>query len=265
MLWPADRVTAGDWTPVQWFNPKLALAALEIGKIKNLRTTGNIHHWKISGSDFRATFKHELNDEGDCFATIKEDVMQTIMAIPESIAIPKKGKEKRAQKAHRAADHALLACRFRTTSTRVAAVYSETPAVGGAYNPIGVKDKELSKEYIAFLNSSFGIIQLLNRRNKTLTYIHFEVGQAKTLLLPDPNKTNLSPLLDVFEEVKNSNFERLEKCNLDPIRQILDHAVAKVLDFDPTITDQWREWLSQEPTITNKPYSGDTKNMKVSA
>ena len=253
-LWTAEKMRAGDWTPVQWFNPKLSKVATDINNYTKLYTTGDIHHWKIKNATFYTTFDFYAEDNGNCFCSINEIDMQTISATPGFVATPKEGKEKRANQAHKEADHILSATRFRTTSSRITTIYSEKPAImGGAFSPIGVGNKETAKAYTAFLNSSFGIIQLLNRRNKTLTYIAFEGGQMKTLMLPDPNKADFAPLLAAFEQVKDTPLERLANCATDPARKILDHAAAQSIGIDPAITDQWREWLSGEPTITNKP------------
>ena len=117
-----------------------------------------------------------------------------------------------------------------------------------------VNTPEQEKAFAAFLNSSFGVIQMLHRRTKNLTYPSYEARHLKTLLLPDPTKADLAPLLAAFEQVKDTPLERLAMCAQDPSRKILDHAAAKSIGVDPAITDQWRKWLSLEPTITNKPY-----------
>ena len=255
-LWPAEKVQAGDWSPVQWFDKKLAGAADQISSISALRTTGDLYHWKIKNiPDFYLNFDYERSSEGNAFCTINETIIQTLQPQADTLATPKAGQEVRAAKVMKEADHILVAQHIRTTSTRIVALYSEQPAIGGAYRAVGIYDKELAKAYVSYLNSSFGILQLLNRRNKTLTYPQYENDAMRSLLLPDPNKANLTPLLDAFEQVKNTPLQRLALCAEDPARKILDHAAAKSIGADPAVTDQWRAWLSQEPTITNKPYT----------
>ena len=75
----------------------------------------------------------------------------------------------------------------------------------------------------------------------------------KTLRLPDPSRADFAPLLHAFEEVKNTPLKRLAECATDPSRKTLDHAAARAIGMQPRETDQWREWLAAEPTITNKP------------
>jgi len=109
------------------------------------------------------------------------------------------------------------------------------------------------KAFTAFMNSSFGAIQMLNRRNKKLTYPSYKIDQLETMHLPDPAQADLQPLIEAFEATKNTPLQRLSQCDTDPVRRTLDHAAAKTLGIDPALTGQWRKWLSQEPTITGKP------------
>jgi len=251
-FWDAAKVRAGDWTPVQWFNPALAKLAGEIANYDKLIGAEN-YSFEPHDRRVRDAFIHERNDNGNIFCTIAEDVMQTIVAVPETEATPKPRKEKYAAHLWRKADHVLVASRFRTTSTRLLAVYSETAALGSAFRPVGVQDKQTAKAFAAFLNSSFGAVQLLNRRTKILTYPQFETGHMKSLSLPDPARADFAPLLKAFNAVKNKHLKRLAECTTDPARKILDHAAARAIGIDPAQTDQWREWLAAEPTITNKP------------
>ena len=254
-LWSADKMRAGNWSPVQWFNPRLVTVAEEINALPKLILADHICSANYIGQAFRSDFDYTPNEGNNrnSFCTIAEDVMQTINSHPETQATPKTGKEHKAVNAWQKATRFLITSRFSTTSSRLLAIYSEKPALGSAYFAMAVKTSEQEKAFAVFLNSSFGIIQMLNRRTKKLTYPSYEVGHLQTLMLPDPNKVDLAPLLAAFEKIKDTPLERLAKCAQDPARKILDHAAAESIGIDPATTDQWREWLSQEPTITNKP------------
>lgn len=249
--WSPDKVKAGNWSPVQWMNPQLAHAADEMNSIPNTIESGQRYPWRPVGRVIREIFDYQPSDDGDMFFTIAEKLMQTMQAKPESKGTPKKGKQDQADRTWEQADHVLVPTRLSTTSSRLLAIYSEQPALGSAYCPIGVYDKNIAKGYVAFMNSSFGIIQMLNRRTKKLTYPSYEAGHMKTLRLPDPN-ADLSPLVDAFEKVKDTPLLRLAECHTDPARKILDHAAAEVIGIPTETTDQWRQWLAREPTITNK-------------
>jgi len=203
---------------------------------------------------FRLNFDYVVGGGDDAFCTISHDIMQTIQAKPESKATPKPGKERKAETLWRGkASRLLITSRFRTTSSRLLAIHSEKPALGSGYVAATVETPEQEKAFAVFLNSSFGIIQMLHRRTKTLDYPSYEARHLKTLMLPNPTKADLAPLLDAFEQVKNIPLQRLSQCAQDSARKILDHATARTLGVDPALTDQWREWLSREPTITNNP------------
>ena len=253
-LWQADKMCAGDWTPVQWFNSNLVTVAEEFNSLPSLAASDQTCVWDFRQRGLPIFFDKTPSKNGNAFCTINQDVMQTINAKPETKATPRVGYERQAANLWSKASTVLVACRFSTTSSRLTAVSCEKPAFGEAFVPMGVKNTEQGKAFVAFLNSSFGIIQMLNRRTKKLTYPRYKRQHLKTLMLPDPNKANLTPLLDAFEQVKDTPLERLAKCDEDPARKILDHAAAKSIGIDPETTDQWRKWLSQEPTITNKPY-----------
>ena len=254
-LWPAKQMQAGDWTPVQWFNPKLARAAAEFDTLPKLIVANKVWGSKYLPRAFRSDFDYEnvTHGEFNAFCTISENVMQTMQAVPETEArLTEKAKDK-ADKILSKAANLLLAERFSTTSSSLLAIYSEKPALGSAWCAIKLKDGELARAFVAFLNSSFGVIQLLNRRTKKLTYPQYEVGHLDTLLLPDPSSADLSPLLAAFEELKDTPLRRLADCAIDPSRRLLDHAAARSIGIAPARTDAWRTWLSQEPTITNQP------------
>jgi len=249
---------------VQWFNPNLAHAADEINALPNLVAFGSVCEISHTDVSFSTNYDYgkvkdknnpylAVNGGGNAFCSIDEKMMQTIAAIPQWKAEPKKGKEAQAKTAWQKASRFLIAAHFSTTSTRLMAVHSETLAMGSMYMSVVVDTPEQEKAFAAFLNSSFGVIQMLNRRSKKLTYPRYEAAHLKTLMLPDPATADLAPLLEAFEAVKDTPLQRLSMCADDAARKTLDHAAARALGIDPATTDQWREWLSFEPTITGKP------------
>ena len=266
ILWSADRMRAGDWSPCQWLTPSLPDAVLRIENLPNLLVSGDHYKWSPDGQGVRGNFRWDNDvkihkdmpraEDGNLFRSIDIDIMRTMNAKPETKAVPREGKERAAANHLAKADHVLVATRFSTTSTLLTAVYSERKALGSAFRPIGVFDKRLAKAYTAFLNSSFGVLQLLNRRSKKLSYPAFEAGHLKTLRLPDPAKVDIDAIVRVFEQHKNTPLERLRDCVTDKVRIALDHAIADALGVDRHLTAQWRAWLAKEPSITGKLYEG---------
>ena len=48
-LWPAEKVRAGNWTPVQWMSPQLAKVADEIATISDKLESGARYAWRPPG------------------------------------------------------------------------------------------------------------------------------------------------------------------------------------------------------------------------
>ena len=261
ILWSADRMRAGDWSPCQWLTPSLPDAVLHIENLPNLLVSGDHYKWSPEGRKIRGNFEWDKDSPpakgGNVFRTINMDIIKTMNSQPETKAMPKKGKELVTERIWQDADHVLVVERFRPTTTLLTAVYSERKALGSAFRPIGVFDKHLAKAYTAFLNSSFGVLQLLNRRTGNLYYPAFEGGHLKTLRLPDPAKVDIDAIVRVFEQHKDTPLERLRDCVTDKVRIALDHAIADALGVDRQLTAQWRAWLAKEPTITGKLYEGN--------
>ena len=178
-LWTADKIRAGDWTPMQWLNPNLATVAEQINALPLLVMYDKIYVWNYRHQGMHDFFDKTLSDDGNAFCTINKDVMQTINAMPETKATPKTGYENQAANLMNKASSILVARRFRTTTSRLMAVSCEKLAFGDAFVPLGIKNTKQGKAFAAFLNSSFGVIQMLNRRTKTLTYPSYEVGHIK--------------------------------------------------------------------------------------
>ena len=260
-VWSAEKMREGDWSPVQWFNSSLTLVVGEINRLPNLVNAKSVCPVTYVGQAFRGNFKYQVKKaargKANTFCTIAEDIMQTMRAEPETEATFKDENREDGDEIWKKASRFLIAVRFSTTSSRLLAIYSETPSFGSAWYALAVANRKQAKAFVAFINSSFGVIQMLNRRTKKLTYPQYEVGHLNTLMLPDPTKANLTPLLAAFEKVKDTPLEKLANCATDPSRKILDHAAAKAIGVDPKLTNQWRKWLSQEPTITNKPHPNE--------
>jgi len=259
---PADRVQAGDWSPVQWYAPEIVEEISFINHLDGLVLSGEKYDWKPGDRECRdfeyKPNKANSNGETNLYQSISEKQHRSLASLPDTWAIPKSDPKlkKKAEKTMSRGGHVLVATRLRTTNARVSAIYSDRPAVGSAFRPIdsaSVIPVDRAKAYVVFLNSTFGILQVLNRRTGTLTYPKYEVEQLKTLLLPAEPTSALRPLIELFDKVRDQELQRLAQADKDPLRHQLDHAVAALLGVDPAKTDRWRELLAAEPTISNKP------------
>ena len=258
ILWPVEKMQAGNWTPVQWYSPELVAAIESIESLKDLEISSKNYNWSPGGQEFRGNFIYKpkeanVHRQKNSYCSIAEDCHQSMASPPETWAVARSGKEQMAERLIQKGGHILVPSRVSTTSARMFAVYSEAPAIGSAFRPIDTAAKippHTAKAYTVFLNSTFGILQFLNRRARKLTYPTFETGHLETLLLPTGK--DLDSLTSLFDAVGKHELLRLSEAHQDPIRRALDHAVAQLLGVDPTETDRWRELLAKEPTISNK-------------
>ena len=159
----------------------------------------------------------------------------------------------------------LIANHIYTARVRTAAIYLDSPALGGTWTPAIPKPNITApiaamKAWCAFLNSTCGNLLLLNARAKKLTYSTYKPAQLSALPLPNPMVADVSNLARVYEEAKSLELQPWSLMNEDSVRQHLDDAVAKYLGLNSTVVADWRERLVREPTISNKPATTDLED-----
>lgn len=109
------------------------------------------------------------------------------------------------------------------------------------------------RAWCAWLNSTPGVLAYLHRRARKLTYGRYRPAQIHTLPLPDPAKADLAPLASAYERLQDHALEPWPRMNQCPVRAELDRAAAELLRIDPATLADWRERISSEPTVSNKP------------
>ena len=208
-----------------------------------------------SGRAIRGTFKEATNSKcteyGSAFYSISTRLHQKIKADPEQRIIPQDGKKSAADKYMKQKSHLLICSALDTHAGRITAVYSESPAFGSSWVPIQVELKDQAKALAAYLNSTIGILNFLNRRSKKLTFAKFSIAHQAEFLIPDLTGINPEPLLEAFEKIKHIVLLPFCKIPNDPARQILDRAAAKILDIPYSEIQEWGRILAAEPTICN--------------
>lgn len=262
-MWPADKVQAGDWSPVQWYSPEIVEAISFINDLDGLAVSGERYSWNPGDVECRTHFTYKANEpsskgETNLYQSVDITQHSRIASPPDTWATPKPDAKlkKRAEKLMSLGGHVLVSSRISTTSASLIAVYSDKPAIGSGFRPIDSASAipaDRAKAYAVFMNSTFGALQILNRRTRKMTYPRHETGHLKTLLLPSAPTAALHPLIELFDKVRDQELQRLAQADKDPLRRQLDHAVAALLGVDPAKTDRWRELLAAEPTISNKP------------
>ena len=152
------------------------------------------------------------------------------------------------------ASRLLIVNRLRTDTVRVSACYAPQPLLGSAWIPVSPTSPNPAFEHAlcAWWNSTPGILTLLHCRAKSLDYPRFALGSLRALLIPNPNRVNITPLADAFTATRAEVLRPWPQMHDCPNRAILDQAAAQVLRIDGCIIADWRERIAREPTVLGK-------------
>ena len=258
--WPSERVRAGDWTPVQWYDGMLADAVRGLEKASSLEPLGLRHHIGPMGRAAQNSWRRCGSDEAEAddravriFDTISAKVRGTLAGDPEQWVIPGGGKRVHLwQKILGQGSTLLVAERYNTVSGRLTALYSEAPTFGFGWRPVATSSREVSKAICLWLNSTPGRMLLLNRRAKMLTYPQWSTAHWKEVSVPKNEPPAYTHLAEAFDTIARRDLKTLQFANSDDTRIRIDEAVASALGFDPEVLAHWRRRLAAEPTITNR-------------
>ena len=253
--WPAELVSAGDWTPVQWCNDTIADAVHELETSSMLEKIGSRYTVGPAGQRIHDAYeKCEQNDASAVmiFDSISSVFRRTIHATPESWHRPKQRKVQLAKRYWEQRSVLLVAQRHDTVSGRLTALYSDSATVGKGWIPISVYDKDTAKALAVWLNSTPVRMMLLNRRGKKLTYPKWSLSHLEEIRIPKKSNSGWDILSKTYDETCDVELLPLKDGVEDSTRIIIDKAAAVVLGINPKIIAGWRERLALEPTINNR-------------
>ena len=132
-FWPAERVQAGDWTPVQWYDGSLAEAVRQIEDSPGLEPLAERHAVGPAAQRIRDAFRQcdpSATGAVPGFHTVSSQVCRTIRGQHDVWYEPKTGKASLAARYLPQRGHLLLPMRFRTTNGRLTALWTPTPSFG---------------------------------------------------------------------------------------------------------------------------------------
>ena len=253
-LWPADRVMAGDWAPVQWFDGRLAEIAHSINHARNLEPVGLRHDIGPAGQRISDAYLKCQSDDPDAipvFWSVSTKLHQTMKSRPDHWARPKHDKAGLARKYWSRRSHILLAQRHDTVSGRLTAIWSYTSSVGSGWTPLS-SEEEQGKALAAWWNSTPVRIMLLNRRSRKLTYPKWSLAQLRDVRIPKPDSPAWDPLTQAWEEACDIEMLPLALGPECKARRIIDRSAALALEVDEEEVADWRRLLAAEPTISNR-------------
>ena len=255
-LWPSERVQIGDWTPVQWFDGTLAEAVVGLERNPLLEPAGV--RYDIGPAGQRIQDAYEVCDEGTPralpgFHSVGGTLRRTMLGEPDVWYIPRAKKEGLAARYRERRSHLLVPMRLNTVSGRLTGLWTEQPSFGW-WVPVAVEDEDRAKALTVWWNTTPVRLLLLNRRGMTLTYPTWQLAHLREIRIPTPDNGAWNALRDTFDQVCHMELLPMGQAQECAARQIIDTAATEALNLDPAILAEWRERLSSEPTITNRPF-----------
>ncbi len=251
--WPADRVQAGDWTPVQWFDGGLAATIRGIEESPLLEPVGLRHAVGPAGQRIQEAYvRGERSDLGALpgFHSVSSKLRRAVLAEPDVWYRPRPGKEGLAKRYAAQRSRLLVAMRMNTVTGRLNGLWTPQPAFGW-WVPLATDDDRKAKALAAWWNSTPARLLLLNRRATTLTYPTWQLQHLREVRIPKPENLGWHTLTEAWEQVRDLDLLPMrdgEKC---PARHVIDAAAATALGLSRDEIADWRRRLAVEPTITN--------------
>ena len=265
--WPRERVTAGDWTPAQYYDAELAEVVLSVRCNSGLKSAARLARIGPASRRVQDAFVNPTNivtngGGGTTYSVIwshRTGVRQRMLADPEFRTQPKSDKLRYATRTlWPMASQLLIAQRIDTTNVKTPAIFASEPCLGGAWTPVSPLNHaestiDIQKSWCAYLNSICGTLFLLNIRARKLTYPQYSLDLLRSIPLPDPSLCDLTPLVRAFDDLCESELLPWAQMDVDPVRHKIDAAVAEVLDLNLAEMADWRRRIVNEPTVSNRP------------
>lgn len=254
--WPRGRMLAGDWTPVQWYDPSLAETARAIEASSRLERLGERHAIGPSGQGIHGAYTHHHEDMGHMtgavrgFHSISADLRQTLRAEPEAWYVPKPEKASAAAGYAEQRSRLLVPMRFDTISGRLTGIWASEASFGW-WIPVAITSEQQGQALVAWFNSTPVRLMLLNRRARKLTYPVWQVAHWGEVRIPKPGNPAWDELAAAYREVCETEVQPMRDPDC-PVRVTIDRAAAIALDMDPTQLAEWRRLIAAEPTVSGR-------------
>lgn len=137
---------------------------------------------------------------------------------------------------------------------RVAACHASEPLLVSSWTPVTLKspDPAYERALCAWRNSTLGTITLPNRRAKALDCTRFALASLRALLVPDPERVDIRPLVGAFGATSAESMEPRPRLNACPTRATIDEAAAQSLRISGSTIKDWRERIARERLVSGK-------------
>ena len=256
--WPWPRMREGDWSAAQFYDGALANAVHDLAALAGtvLAPAGELCHIEPGGQRIRDAFLRESAPDAPWTVPILWDhpteIQTTMNAEADVFGAPKPGRIDYAKHLQRKASRLLVVNRLRTNTVRVSACYAPQPLLGSSWIPVRPISPNPAFEHAlcVWWNSTPGILTLLHCRAKALDYPRFALDSLRALLIPNPNRVNITPLADAFTTTRAKPLRPWPQMHDCSHRAIIDQAAAQVLQVDGRTIADWRKRIAHEPTVS---------------
>ena len=266
----AEHMAAGDWLPMLFYNGDLTDAArsLRNGCDGRLRPLGEMASLAPGGRSVRAAFRRvRVRQSPDMRALWEHKTSErtTMAATPDSAIAPKVGEESAAAARWAHASRLLIVNRLYQLRTATASVLCETPVVGSVWEAVTPNDyaadaENIMKAWCMWANSSAGILGFLAISQRKFTYPRFSMDGLRSLPFPDPDSVPdaITALASAYDALAESTLLPLPQAHECATRAAIDSAVADALGPDLADIHKWRDLISHEPNVCNRPAEVNT-------
>ena len=258
--WPEDLVRAGDWSPVQWYDPQLAEAAAQVRQASGLCQLSALHDMGPAGQRIRDAFEQVTDGsstEADVavFDSVSSDLRVSLAGSPDARWRPRPGKESMVRSYLARMGWVQLMNRARVNNARLVGVCATAKSFGSGFMPVVTETLAQAKALCLVWNSTPVLLQLLNMRTKMLMYLSWSVAQLGSVRVP-ASLGDLAgvqaELVAVYDRLRSERLQPWAQADVDPVRRDIDEAVAETYGFSSAALADWRERLAREPTIANR-------------
>ncbi len=258
--WPEDRVRAGDWAPVQWYDPKLAEAAAQVREASGLCQLSALYDMGPDGRRVRDAFEQvtdgsSAEEDVDVFDSVSSDLRVSLAGSPDARWRPRSGKESMVRSYLARMGWVQLMNRARVNNARLVGVCATAKSFGSGFMPVVTETLAQAKALCLVWNSTPVLLQLLNMRTKMLMYLGWSVAQLGSVRVPaslnDATDTQ-DALVAIYDRLCRARLQRWAQADADPVRREIDEAVAEAYGISAGVLADWRERLAKEPTVANQ-------------
>ena len=277
VMWPWERIEAGEWTPVkflsrylaetsyQWFAEK-ELGCVRLGDLAEVgphgrRTRDAYERGDVGEPDELGRWGLWFNNQDDA-AKNAAPAKQTLLAKPDCSLWRKPDMANLADHYWEQSGQLLLPDQFRPGSTRTFAVWLENPVLGSWWSPVRAladangrvleeEVKDWEKSTCVYLNSTVGVLaQIWTSSPKVLERPVMPLEGTRNIPIPDLTGSQAARLARVFEDLAERPLKAFRDSDDDAVRVQLDAAVCETLDWDIKKVEEARSALVAEPSVT---------------